>query len=235
MKRAFIFMSIIFVYHTRATDAPSITQEPPPAVSLEQNTSPSTTKPFMDRIQSTYTTIKEYVSKKVQMVSDTLFKKDEKAPRVIIIRNHTRLKRWMFNRNFRKDKSQKDILYHTFHPIANYFIEQYGKQKEYIAGNFRGMQYSLKGVIEYPDGKQEPVIFTITKNKNGSWYHRGIMFLTKPLLRVPKGPFTPRMMHYKFGNNGLVREIVCFESSSWIKIYDVDNDVTLYLKKNNFL
>lgn len=188
-----------------------------------------------DGVQNAYASTKTYVTDKIQTISDTIKKHQDDAAKVVVIRNHRRLKRWMFNKNFRKDKSKKDILYHTFHPIANYFIEKYGKQKEYIAENFQGLQYSLKGLIEYSNNRIIPVIFTITKNQKGSWYHRGIIFLSKKHTMVPNGPYTSRIMHYKFGNKGMVREIVYFESSSWIKIYDAANDVTLYLKKDDFL
>jgi hypothetical protein len=239
MKKITFFLIFFWVFFLEAAD---ISQENSTSSTLNasgNSSLPPDKKKFIARVQDTvhdaYKTAKPYLSDKVQTFVDTTFKKQEDVPKVVIIRNHTRLKRWMFNKNFRKGKSKKDILYHTFHPIANYFIEKYGKQAEYVAGKFRGMQYSLKGLIEYPNDHMVPVIFTITKNQSGSWYHRGIIFLKKKNKLTPTGPYTPRILHYKFGNNGLVREIVYLESSSWIKIYDAANEVTLYLKKDDFL
>ncbi len=187
-------------------------------------------KPIGNRIQDAFATAKTYVTENIQKIVDKTTKKYPE-PKVIVIRNHTRLKRWMFNKNFRKDKSKKDILYHTFHPIANYFIERYGKKEAYNSGKFSGIKYSLQGQIRYPNGKKKNVVFSITKDHKDRWYHREIKFHNPKKLRVSSDTFEPKIMHYKFGNKGAVRTIVYFENSSWIKIYDAANDVTLYLMK----
>lgn len=187
-------------------------------------------KPIGNRVQDALATAKTYVTENIQKIVDRTVKKGPEK-KVVVIRNHTRLKRWMFNKNFRKDKSKKDILYHTFHPIANYFIERYGKKEAYNSGKFSGIKHSLNGIIEYPQGKKQNVIFSITKDNKGYWYHREIKFHNPKKLHISSEAFEPKIMYYKFGDKGAIRSIVYFENGSWVKIFDAANDVTLYLKK----
>jgi len=187
-------------------------------------------KPIGNRVQNALVKAKTYVTENVQKLVDKIPKREPES-KVVVIRNHTRLKRWMFNKNFRKEKSTKDILYHTFHPVANYFIEKYGKRDMYNAGKFSGIKYSLDGQIQFPNGTKKNVMFSITRDHKGSWYHREIKFHNPKKLRLSSDPFKPKIIYYKFGNKGALRSLIYFENNKWVKIYDAANDVTLYLLK----
>lgn len=85
-----------------------------------------------------------------------------------------RITRW-FDSNFTQDKDYNSILYHTYCPIADMLIKKYGNQtiRKNKTFNTQDTVYSTLGMIIYPNGSSQNVLFVNCYGQDGLCYHRG--------------------------------------------------------------
>lgn len=91
-----------------------------------------------------------------------------------------RILRWFDDAFIQQTKpDQRSVLYHTFNPLADAFIKEFGRAQNRPNNTQRNTLdtvYYAPGAIEYPTGRFEEVLFANAYNSRGILYHRGFEY-----------------------------------------------------------
>jgi len=84
-----------------------------------------------------------------------------------------------FNPEFRENKNENDLFYHSFPLGMDYLIKKYGRRQSWPNRTHPGQidtMYYIGGELQLTDGQKQMILFAITQDPRGTIYHRGLEF-----------------------------------------------------------
>lgn len=148
-----------------------------------------------------------------------------------------------FDPKFRKFKTPRELLYHSFPLGMDYLIKQYGNSENWINQTNPAqidIRYYIGGEIQHGNGDKEVVVFTLTQDPTDIIYHRGIERNEPHLLRdflesklefdFPSGFQQPNSeLKNIMGNSKILTYRI---TPYYITLKDILNNVTIILFKS---
>lgn len=154
-----------------------------------------------------------------------------------------RLLNWFKRAQF--SRRTRSMLYHTYSPLADYFIEKYGPEVTQLnrTTGLMDKAYYMSGQIDHKNGEIETVVFGICFGEDGLCYHRGFdkcqdSNLTKEFAASKYNFDFPdlsteqviKRKHFIRCSKDICKD-TCVESESSIEIKDSKNHVVITLFK----